>query len=166
MSRKAKLVNISGATFRTSAKYFSFSFDITSSTHNLLYLFFAVSVQSPNEKTTDALLCYCIATLQGCKDLELAYNTAVSIKFSAVIHSGNGVAGYTTGESEVPRYRLVSKSVNTTLKLMKKSRPNSILITEDCAKLIKDKENKTFIELSRKFVEVEKNMWTYWLASI
>ena len=123
-----------------------------------------ISVGRSNEVNTDSMLRFCITMLHSIEDLQLAYDTTLNIDFSVVLHCASGVGGLTLGTSEVPRYRLVTKAVDTAMELLDRSRPSCILISEACGRTIKDKNNKSFIELSEKHIDIGTNGLVYRLA--
>ena len=95
----------------------------------------------------------------------MAYNNALSIKFSVALHCGGGVTGLTHDMDDIPRYRVVSKEIDTTLMLLDKSSPSCILITDTFAVLLKDKGNISVVQLAKKCVDSGQNPGTYWLLS-
>ena len=104
--------------------------------------------------------------LHSTKDLQLTFNAAIKLKFSVAVHTDVGVAGVINDISETARYRVVSKAVETTLKLLDVSRPNCLLVTEACAMMMRNKDKISLVELSKTCVEFGKNLRTYWVVSL
>ena len=103
--------------------------------------------------------------LEITEGLCVAYNNALNIKFSVALHCGRGLTGLTHDMDDIPRYRVVSKEIDTTLTLLDKCSPSCILITDAFVDILKDKGNISVIHLAKKCIDSGKNPRTYWLLS-
>eukprot|EP00794_Sanderia_malayensis_P011023 gene11022-12187_t len=119
-----------------------------------------------SETQVDQLVQFCLKILRASKNMQIVYKDGLKLNFKAAMHSGSAVGGLVLDCGKTPRYRMFGKVVTTTIQLAKKSEPNCLLMTEQSARMLRQKSGFRLIEAAKAYSKmVNTNQRIYWVPS-